>query len=45
MAAIINNNITNTGVDNKSFALLRTNPKLTSNAKLVVDGEGELFLS
>ena len=30
---------------NNSFALLRTNPKLTSNLKLVVDSSGDIFLS
>lgn len=43
--ATINTNIANNSVDNKSFALLRTNPKLTSNVKLVVDSSGEIFLS
>lgn len=45
MTAITNTNIANKWVDNKSFALLRTNPKLTTNAKLVVDSTGEIFLS
>lgn len=45
MAARINNDIANNRVDNKSFALLRTNPKLTTNAKLIVDSESNLFLS
>jgi len=38
-------NIENNNLEKKSFALLRTNPKLTSNIKLVVDSAGELFLS
>jgi hypothetical protein len=38
-------NISNNIVDNASFALLRTNPKFTSNIKLVVDSNEELFLS
>lgn len=31
--------------ENSSFALLRTNPKLTSNLKLVVDSKEHIFLS
>ena len=38
-------NISNNIVDNASFALLRTNPKFTSNIKLVVDSNEDLFLS
>jgi len=41
----INTNIANNLTDNRSFALLRTNPKLTSNVKLIVDSVGSLFLS
>jgi hypothetical protein len=43
--ANINTNIENSSIDDKSFALLRTNPKLTSNAKLLVNDNGDLFLS
>lgn len=43
--AIINTDIENNSIDNKSFALLRTNPKLTSNIKLLVSSFGDLFLS
>jgi len=43
--ANINTNIENSSIDDKSFALLRTNPKLTSNAKLLVNNVGDLFLS
>ena len=37
-------NIENNSIDGKSFALLRTNPKLTSNVKLIVDSAGDIFL-
>ena len=40
----INFNIENNSVDGKSFALIRTNPKLASNIKLIVDSFGEIFL-
>ena len=43
--ATINTGVENNVNDNKSFALLRTNPKLTSNIKLVVDSNSNLFLS
>ena len=43
--AIINTDAVNNSIDNKSFALLRTNPKLTSNSKLLVNSNGDLFLS
>lgn len=43
--ATINTNIENNSIDNKSFAILRTNPKLTSNVKLLVSSFGDLFLS
>ena len=43
--AIINTSAANNSIDNKSFALLRTNPKLTSNLKLLVNSNGDLFLS
>ena len=36
---------TDSNADESSFALLRTNPKLTSNIKLVVDSEDSIFLS
>ena len=41
----INTSAANNSIDNKSFALLRTNPKLTSNSKLLVNSNGDLFLS
>ena len=37
-------NISNNVVDNASFAVLRTNPKFTSNVKLIVDSSENLFL-
>lgn len=40
----INFNIENNNINGKTFALLRTNPKLTSNVKLVVDSAGDIFL-
>lgn len=43
--ATINTSAVNNSIDNKSFALLRTNPKLTSNLKLLVNSNGDLFLS
>lgn len=43
--ATINTNIEDNSIDNKSFAILRTNPKLTTNVKLVVNSIGDLFLS
>ena len=43
--AIINTDAVRNVDDNKSFALLRTNPKLTSNIKLIVDSNSNLFLS
>jgi len=43
--ATINTSAVNNSIDNKSFALLRTNPKLTSNLKLLVNQNGDLFLS
>ena len=43
--ATINTSAVNNSIDNKSFALLRTNPKLTSNVKLLVNSNGDLFLS
>jgi hypothetical protein len=43
--ATINTSIENNLIDNKSFAVLRTNPKLTSNVKLLVSSLGDLFLS
>lgn len=42
--ATTNFNISNNVVDNASFAVLRTNPKFTSNVKLVVDSSENLFL-
>lgn len=43
--AIINTSVVRNVNDNKSFALLRTNPKLTSNIKVIVDSNSNLFLS
>lgn len=43
--ATINTGIEYNAIDNTSFAILRTNPKLTSNIKLVVDSNSNLFLS
>lgn len=43
--AIINTSVIHNSNDNKSFALLRTNPKLTSNIKVIVDSNSNLFLS
>ena len=40
----INYNIENDNLEKKSFALLRTNPKLSSNIKLIVDSIGDMFL-
>ena len=40
----INFNIENSGSEGKSFGLLRTNPKLTSNVKLIVNSQGNIFL-
>ena len=45
MAKIINNNVEGSSHKDKSFALLRTNPKLTSNVKLITDNEGDIYLS
>jgi len=41
----INTDIENNSIDDKSFAILRTNPKLTSNIKVLVDSIGNIFLS
>jgi len=41
----LNTKITYNDFINKSFALLRTNPKLTSNVKLVVDSNDSIYLS
>ena len=38
-------NIENNELDNNSFALLRTNPKFTSNIKLIVNSSEDIFLS
>lgn len=45
MAKIINTAANNSLNKNKTFALLRTNPKLTSNIKLVADSSGDIYLS
>ena len=41
----LNTNTTYNDFTNKSFGLLRTNPKLTSNVKLVVDSNDAIYLS
>ena len=38
-------NISEDNSNNKSFSLLRTNPKLTSNVKLLVDSNDSIYLS
>ena len=45
MAKIINTSAKVNVNETKSFALLRTNPKLTSNVKLVVDSNEDIYLS
>jgi hypothetical protein len=42
--ASINFDVNSNSVENKSQVVLRTNPHLTSNVKLVVDSNGELYL-
>lgn len=42
--ASINFDVNSNSIENKSQVVLRTNPHLTSNVKLVVDSNGELFL-
>ena len=42
--ASINFDVNSNSVENKSQVVLRTNPHLTSNVKLVVDSDGELYL-
>ena len=37
-------NIENNNLENNSFVLLRTNPKLSSNLKLIVDSNSDIFL-
>lgn len=44
MAIQINLDATNNNVDDLSFGLLRTNPTISTNAKLVVDSDGYLFM-
>ena len=44
MAIQLNLDATNNNVDDLSFGLLRTNPTVSTNAKLVVDSEGYLFM-
>ena len=41
----LNTSITYNGDRDKSFGLLRTNPKLTTNVKIVVDSNESIFLS
>jgi len=43
--ARLNTNATYNDFINKSFGLLRTNPKLTSNVKLVIDSSDFIYLS
>lgn len=43
--AAINLNSQENLVENKSFAVLRANPKLSTNVKLVVDSADEIYLS
>ena len=45
MAITINTQAEGISYNDKSFALLRTNPKLTSNVKLITDEEGDIYLS
>ena len=40
----INYNIEHDNLEKKSFAILRTNPKLSSNIKLIVNSIGDMFL-
>ena len=40
----INLDARNNNVDDISFALLRTNPAISTNVKLVVDSDGYLFM-
>ena len=42
--ASINFNANNNSIEGKSHVILRTNPLLTSNVKLVVDSNGEIYL-
>jgi len=42
--ASINFEVNSNSIDNKSQVILRTNPLLTSNVKLVTDSSGELYL-
>jgi hypothetical protein len=42
--ASINFDANNNPIDGKSHVILRTNPLLTSNVKLVVDSNGEIYL-
>ena len=42
--ASINFNANNNSIEGKSHVILRTNPLLTSNVKLVVDSLGEIYL-
>ena len=44
MAIQINLDATNNNIDDLSFGLLRTNPALSTNAKLVVDSDGYIFM-
>lgn len=42
--ASINFNANSNSIEGKSHVILRTNPLLTSNVKLVVDSDGEIYL-
>jgi len=44
MAIQLNLDHVNNNVDDFSFGLLRTNPALSTNAKLVVDSSGNIFM-
>lgn len=37
-------NLQNVSVDNASYELLRTNPKLTGNIKVVIDSENDIYI-
>ena len=45
MSTLNTTNIKYRSVRDKSFGLLRTNPKLTTNAKIVIDSSDNIFLS
>jgi hypothetical protein len=45
MAVILNQDTQHNNVDDYSFSLLRTNPALSTNVKLVVDSNGDVFMN